>query len=74
MARKQHRPEAIVATAVRAWIGGVGACAASSRPAARGRTARWKLNGKLRDERLNAEVFHVPGRGPCPDRTAASAL
>ena len=57
--RSDNGPE-FVATAVRAWINGVGAKAAFIEPG-----SPWEngyvesFNGKLRDELLNAEVFHT---------------
>lgn len=57
--RSDNGPE-FVATAVRAWINGVGAKTAFIEPG-----SPWEngyvesFNGKLRDELLNAEVFHT---------------
>jgi transposase InsO family protein len=57
--RSDNGPE-FVATAVRAWISGVGAKTAFIEPG-----SPWEngyvesFNGKLRDELLNAEVFHT---------------
>lgn len=57
--RSDNGPE-FVATAVRAWISGVGAQTAFIEPG-----SPWEngyvesFNGKLRDELLNAEVFHT---------------
>jgi transposase InsO family protein len=57
--RSDNGPE-FVATAVRAWINGVGAQTAFIEPG-----SPWEngyvesFNGKLRDELLNAEVFHT---------------
>ena len=58
MARKRHKPEEIVATALREWIAAVGTQTAYIEPGSPWENGYCEsFNSKLRDELLNGELF-----------------